>query len=834
MKLRILSILLALVMTASVLLVGCANGAADDEEKKDDITDEASETTVSLSMFMITEQHVPTEDEIKYAEENGTATDKELIEMKATKSAYDRVAEELDKITKAKFRTHLVTSFYTENEYKTIVEAMMARKARLANLKSEAKTALAKYRKEQKAVGIEDEAEIKSLFYSEYPEYSPFTEAEVDTNTSATEAETVKDKYGISQLKYPDIETVELEVTFPGKDTPEKVKVMDQVDIICICGYENYLRYIKNEWLHADIESDLDGSSKAIKTYVNEKFLTIAGLNENNKIFGVPNNMPIGEYTYLLVHKELYDEFQYDYENVTKLESITEFLKDIKLYRNGENGSEKFVPLTGDIGLTNTFFWSLDYEYEKFVPVGKVDKGDGTVKIQKAAELDDDTIYYLRKLISGTGSDAKYEYRMVSLAPYSNMAYYTAKGTEVQVTAFEKGKDYYTKDSEGTFVLVEPDENGDRIPVEGTKYYTVTFTAEKLAVDKNDKEKRVFDDKKEYYTNYTVEGSTVKTDNQYSKVYQFKSGEEYYMIKSATINRDKFSVLGNVMASTATQGTFVTSALMSSQTFKSQLLVIKDIEENGYYDPAALERGDKFAAAVVKGGANLAAKYGDTYHLIPIEYPRAQIEEVCENMLSVSAFTKNLKRSMEVITYINTNADFRNLLQYGVEGENYTVVYKTIGSKNYPTVQRLNNYYKMDIYKTGNTFIAYPEETMDCRAWEYGKLQNADAKYDPMLGFEINDNINKIDFTTVDKIKALSESYEARINKCTTQAELNDLLIKITNNLTSTQLYRFETVHGVLQSEGSCADATLANYNPFSVWHAYTEWWTPIYYVEEE
>ncbi len=793
MKFRLLCLILALVMLLPMVLTGCTGENEVDEESKDDVVDDASETTISLRMFMITERHVPTQEEVDAAKEQYGDTSKEYIEIKAIKDAYANVAAELDKITKAKFRTHLEVIFYTIDEYRA-VEEIMEFQAKAGEMRDEAKTALKKFRQEQIAFGNDDEDLIKKAFYEKYPEYAAYTEAETLAETIITEAETITNEYGISELKYPDLD--------------EK-----QVDIVCVAGYDNYLRYIENGWLHEDIDSDLDSSSKAILTYVNEKFISIARLLGGTKVYGIPNNKPIGEYTYLLLHKDLYAEFQYDFETVSSVGNITEFLKDIK---NSDRYKNEYVPLTGELGLTNTFFWSLDYEYTMYKPEGS--EGD-EVKIKSVDELDPEKIYYAKYLISGEGADAEYGYRMINLLPLLGQKYYTATATAFKGTSFDAGKIYYTDDGEGGY-KVAPEY------IEGGKFYTITFKEAKLA---KDDDPGVFAEKTIYYTK--------NTDGTYDRVYTFVANQPYYVVESASFNRDTFSVLGNAMVPTATQGSFVTTALLGSQTYKNQMLVMKEISEKGYYDADAInDPTKKFAAAVVKGGADLAATYGDEYHLITLEYPRAKSEELCQNLFSVSSATKNLKRSMQIITYLNTNSDFRNLLQYGIEGVNYRVVNITDGGKTYPTVERLNDYYQMDIYKTGNLFIAYPETNMDYKAWDYGKLQNADAKFDPMLGFDINDYVDKINFADVDRVQKLSTGIKERIDACTTEEELNTLFATVLEELNKNALYKREIVHGVAQSVGSAAPATLTdnNYNPYGVYHAYTMWWTPLYYTEEE
>ena len=121
------------------------------------------------------------------------------------------------------------------------------------------------------------------------------------------------------------------------------------------------------------------------------------------------------------------------------------------------------------------------------------------------------------------------------------------------------------------------------------------------------------------------------------------------------------------------------------------------------------------------------------YYPIVVKYPTASSEDIYGNMFGVCAYTRSVARSMEIVTYLNTNSDFRNLLQYGVEGTHYEVEEDENGSK---SVKRLNNDYLMDIYATGNVFVAYPEPEMSADIWESGKVQNRYSLVEPLLGLD--------------------------------------------------------------------------------------------------
>ncbi len=85
--------------------------------------------------------------------------------------------------------------------------------------------------------------------------------------------------------------------------------------------------------------------------------------------------------------------------------------------------------------------------------------------------------------------------------------------------------------------------------------------------------------------------------------------------------------------------------------------------------------------------------------------------------------TKDANRCMEIIYAINTNAKYKNTLQYGVEGANYLVNEAT---NEITRIKVGENVYNMNNLYTGNTFISYscPELSWTASDIEAGKLHN--------------------------------------------------------------------------------------------------------------
>lgn len=228
----------------------------------------------------------------------------------------------------------------------------------------------------------------------------------------------------------------------------------------------------------------------------------------------------------------------------------------------------------------------------------------------------------------------------------------------------------------------------------------------------------------------------------------------YWAVDSDTceINDKDFSIFGTYIADAAklSRGEIVMQieSLFANEDFRNAFLKLNEfrLNEEGkqFFKDATHSAADYSASALkfVNGDQTDlivdeetgVSYYDDTdgtrYYAIPVGYPTASSDDIYGNMFGVCSYTKSLSRSMEIITYLNTDATVRNLLQYGIENQNYRL-------DEDGRVVRLNEDYMMDVYATGNAFIAYPEPGMNPTIWENGKIQNRGSLVDPMLGFDL-------------------------------------------------------------------------------------------------
>ena len=90
--------------------------------------------------------------------------------------------------------------------------------------------------------------------------------------------------------------------------------------------------------------------------------LVAAGISGTT--YAIPNNNIIGEYTYLLLDKELIKKYNYSATDITSLADAKDFLNDVKNYESG------YDPLAYDSYKDPTLvhYWSLDSETLKNDP----------------------------------------------------------------------------------------------------------------------------------------------------------------------------------------------------------------------------------------------------------------------------------------------------------------------------------------------------------------------------------------------------------------------------------------------------------------------------------
>lgn len=369
MRNRFICLTLSMLMLLSVLLTGC--------QKDDDQADVEQITGITLTMWVVSDRKVANTDE-EMAEikaelatqygEGSEAYTAAVAEAEEVRKAYENVEAEITKITKAKFKVNLDLYFYTEDEYYDKVEETIKLNQDYQELKEKASKALKRYLKDAKAEGRTDTDKLKKEFYELYPQYAEFANVSDDDEeeTEAVEEETSYNEYEIAEIVYPELRKY-------------------QIDIIYLSGFERYNDYIESEWIQP-LDDEISGASRKLTDYISATLL--GGVQIDGSTYAIPNNVSIGEYTYLTIDKELFDKYYYNITDIQDVLDCRYFLADIVKYESVNN----VLPLNATYEeCMNMLVWYWSMTYEEHIPeedgddkededignVGDIEEGEG-------------------------------------------------------------------------------------------------------------------------------------------------------------------------------------------------------------------------------------------------------------------------------------------------------------------------------------------------------------------------------------------------------------------------------------------------------------------------
>ena len=226
-----------------------------------------------------------------------------------TDEAVALVENAMSAVTKAEFNTALKLNLFTADEYKAALEARLdeiADQKDLEDAEAEHKKAIAMLSKKS---GVDSEV-----------------------SESYSEDETSINELGLVEVIYPEVEPA-------------------QLDIFYIPDYDTYVEYQANGWLSA-LDAELDSTGKLMKTYIHPNILGASKLN--GMTYAIINNKPIGEYTYMLLNKELLDKYYYDADDITLFSMADEFIMDVGANEPG------IVPVYGDFDPIGVQYFTTD------------------------------------------------------------------------------------------------------------------------------------------------------------------------------------------------------------------------------------------------------------------------------------------------------------------------------------------------------------------------------------------------------------------------------------------------------------------------------------------
>ncbi len=209
--------------------------------------------------------------------------------------------------------------------------------------------------------------------------------------------------------------------------------------------------------------------------------------------------------------------------------------------------------------------------------------------------------------------------------------------------------------------------------------------------------------------------------------------------------------------------------LFGSTSWKQHIRLSKKLERAGCLPTeqySTFTPETKFGVGILKGTEVDLAAYEEDYHAIVLQGPQGTVDNIYNGMFAVSVYTKNLARSMEVLTYLNTETDLRNLFGYGIEGVHYTVSEDGV-------IDVISNDYNMKIEYTGNCFMAYAPEGEPADYWEIAKRHNVDLVLSPFFQLKITEDMfDEESMALYNEIRAFSEEFYTALDNATNADEV--------------------------------------------------------------
>ena len=311
-----------------------------------------------------------------------------------------------------------------------------------------------------------------------------------------------------------------------------------------------------------------------------------------------------------------------------------------------------------------------------------------------------------------------------------------------------------------------------------------------------------------------------------------------------SITGEKSLLGGYANSDTTATSRMLPKNLLSLAGYTNYLKACYNYKAAGYVeegDAYSIPEDKKLAAAYVKGDYSVREKYKDDYYVYVANKPIATQQDALAGAFCISSYTKSVDRCMEIVSLLTTDAEVRNMLQYGVEGVNYTLDEDTgavipTGNQEFA--------YNMNMYHTGNQFILKPSadmsdtmKSLSANNWENAKLQNNDIIFSPYLFFTLKyitaDNLpvdeegNPISYTfmyTDEMVKGVEEVSKDAFEKIKNFKEYVD-----ENGETVTFAKFLKLLREEVDSSTYFEAATDTRKNEDSIYKQYLTWYANAY-----
>lgn len=141
------------------------------------------------------------------------------------------------------------------------------------------------------------------------------------------------------------------------------------------------------------------------------------------------------------------------------------------------------------------------------------------------------------------------------------------------------------------------------------------------------------------------------------------------------------------------------------------------------------------------------SEYNCEVHIISYAEPYLASTHILDAMTGISAETKYPTESIKLLELVNTDKDLLNLMQYGIEGENYKKI-----DENYVEFINRDSYY-LDAWKFGTTFKSYLLEGQPENYVEECVRLNDESEKPVFNGFNVNTDPIKNEYAQCEAVR---------------------------------------------------------------------------------
>lgn len=245
---------------------------------------------------------------------------------------------------------------------------------------------------------------------------------------------------------------------------------------------------------------------------------------------------------------------------------------------------------------------------------------------------------------------------------------------------------------------------------------------------------------------------------------------------------EDFSVLATRVQADTSGDTVNFRNLFAFNDYVNTVANYKSLVEAGYVgtDSSVTE----FGAGVINATPAEVEKYEKDYYVTVLNGPVATMDDVFEAAFGVSVYTKDVERSMDIVTLLNTDTELKTILQYGVEGTHWK---KNLNNPS--VIDIISDDYKMETVNTGNVYMSYPEAGVSMEYWAKAKEHNI-ASYAPItITFTPKQYLTDEIKPLLAELDAVSAQYKARIDGMTS-AQLKEQASSLSSEINNLELIK--------------------------------------------